>query len=303
MKGKIHMHTLFRKLLTEKPLVCDGAMGTMLQANGLLAGHCPEELNVSKPDILASIHKAYFDAGADLVETNTFGGNWFRLNAYGFGQKVDEYNRVAAEIACSVRPEGKLVAGSLGPTGEFIKPMGILTQEQLAETFEQQIEALCRGGIDVLFVETMMDINEAMAGLLAAKKVDKDLPVVVSMTFDQIYHDFRTMMGQKPQDMIDSLISAGADVIGSNCGKGMDEMTNLMILLRDKTNHPLLAQANAGLPIVEGEKVVYPESPEQRGNSVKKLLDIDINIIGGCCGTTPEHIKAIRKVVDEYVKK
>jgi len=286
--------------VNRKVLVADGAMGTMLQKRGLPIGHCPEAWNLSRPDDVAAIHEAYFKAGSDLVETNTFGGNKFRLAHHGLTENVREINQKAAEIARAVCPQGKYVAGSVGPTGEFMEPIGSLTFDALVDVFHEQIEALCKGGVDLIIVETMMDVQEAAAGITAAKKVASSLPVFASMTFERVGDGYKTMMGCDILTMMDKLIPVGADVIGANCGKGMYDMLEIISELRKLTPHPLLAQSNAGIPEWDGEKNIYRETPQQRAISVQKLLQFDINVVGGCCGTTPEHIKTTRDVVDHY---
>jgi 5-methyltetrahydrofolate--homocysteine methyltransferase len=288
------------ELLHQSVLVADGAMGTMLHKYGLQAGSCPEEWNLSHPDIVQSIHRQYFDAGADLVETNTFGANRFRLEFHGNSDKVSELNRRAAELACSVRPAGKFVAGSVGPTGEFLEPLGTLSFEKLEETFREQMTALQTGGVDLIIIETITDLQEARAALRAAKKIIPALPVAVTMTFEYGPTGFRTMMGTTPLDMISTLTAEGADLVGANCGLGMEEMIELMAECRSHCSSPLIAQANAGLPTWDGHKNVYGETPRQRGLATLKLLQLNINIIGGCCGTSPEHIQAIRQAVDSY---
>jgi 5-methyltetrahydrofolate--homocysteine methyltransferase len=258
-----------------RTLVADGAMGTMLQKNGLTVGGCPEEWNISHPDIVQNIHRQYFAAGADLVETNTFGGNRYRLG----------------------------VAGSVGPTGEFLEPIGTVTFDNLVEIFQEQIAALAGGGVDLIIVETMTDLQEARAALVAAKKVNSALPVAVTMTFEKGPAGYKTMMGISPGNLITLLINEGADMLGANCGFGMEEMIEIMTEFRNLSAHPMLAQANAGLPQWDGHKNIYSETPLQRGQAVPKLLKLNINVIGGCCGTTPEHIQAIRRAVDTYSQK
>ncbi len=295
------MSGTFIERLHTSTLVADGAMGTMLQKYGLLAGSCPEEWNLRHPDIVQNIHQQYFDAGADLVETNTFGANRFRLGIHGYADKVKELNRRAAELACAVRPVGKFVAGSVGPTGEFLEPLGTLTLEQLVDAFQEQMAALQAGGVDLIIVETLGDLQEARAALQAARNINPVLPIAVTMTFEKgLNTGFRTMMGASPLDMVSALSEAGIDLIGANCGLGMEEMIGLMTEFRNHSPAALIAQANAGLPKWDGQKNVYSETPEHRGQATLKLLDLNVNIIGGCCGTTPEHIRAIRQAVDSY---
>jgi len=294
------MSDTFRDLYKTHVLVSDGAMGTMLQKHGLKAGLCPEEWNLSHPEVIQSIHQQYFASGSDLVETNTFGANRFRLSNHGHGEKVREFNHRAAELACAIRPSGKFVAGSVGPTGEFLEPLGNLKFEQLVNIFQEQVDALCTAGVDLIIVETMSDLQEARAAMLAVKKIAPSLPVAVTMTFEKGPTGFHTMMGNSCGDVIALLTNEGADLIGANCGFGMEEMIGIMTEFKKHSGHPLIAQANAGMPKWDGQKNIYTETPAQRGRAVYKLLELDIKIIGGCCGTTPEHIHAIRTAVDSY---
>jgi 5-methyltetrahydrofolate--homocysteine methyltransferase len=290
----------FRALLNLKILVGDGAMGTMLHAAGLTTGHCPEEWNVTHSELVAEIQKAYITAGSDIIETNSFGGNKYRLGFHGYGDSVSLFNKKSAEVARSVCPDGKFVAGSVGPTGEFLEPMGELTREQLTDVFKEQIDALLTGGVDILIIETMSDIGEARAAIEAARLLSSDIPVLATMTYEKQATGYRTMMGVQPADMVTPLIDAGADVIGVNCGTGMKDMIEIVKDIRNNTQFPLLVQANAGLPVQVGNQTHYKESPLDRGQSVKQILQLGVNIIGGCCGTTPEHIKATRDAVDEF---
>lgn len=281
----------------EPVLVSDGAMGTLLMSLGLPEGSCPELWNSSNPASIASIHEKYFAAGADLVETNTFGGNRLRLEHFGLGDRVSELNRRAVEIARSVCPQGKFVAASVGPTGELMEPFGRLTESLALEVFTEQVEALIQAGVDLVIVETMMDINEILAAVKAARQVDSDIPLVATMTFEENPAGYATSMGIDPAAAVSNLSGSGADVFGANCGRGVDEMIGIMKAFRKETDMPLLAQANAGIPKVEEGKLVYPETPQERGEAARTLMELKVNIIGGCCGTGPDHIRAIREAV------
>ena len=295
------MRSDFLELLKSKVLVCDGAMGTLLQARGLPVGACPETWNTERPDVIREIHKQYFDAGADIVETNTFGGNRYRLAFHGFGERVAEYNHAAAKLAAEVRPAGKFVAGSVGPTGEYLEPMGTASYQDFVEAFVIQIGALKEGGADLILIETMSDLQEALAAVEAAGKTAPELPVIASMTFEKGAQGFRTMMGLRSSEMISALPAKGADIIGVNCGLGMDQMIELVREIRNQTDLPLLSQANAGLPVWKEGRHSYDETPEERGVAVRQLLGIGVSIVGGCCGTTPDHIRRIRQEVDRFL--
>jgi len=293
----------FEEALKSKTLVSDGAMGTMLQSRGLPTGHCPEEWNISHPDVLSSIHKDYYAAGSDIVETNTFGGNRFRLKHHGYENRVYEFNKAGAEIAKRVCPTGMFVAGSVGPIGEFLQPLGLSTISDLEEAFQEQISGLIDGGVDVLFIETMSYIDEIKAAIVAAQEVNKKIPLVTSMSFEKSASGYCTMMGVSIPDFIRAMDQLPVIAIGANCGKGAEEMIDIMEEFRQLTDMPLIAQANAGLPETKDNKIIYTETPEQRGELTRVLLSEKVNIIGGCCGTTPEHIASIRQTIDYYIKK
>jgi len=290
----------FIDALKLRTLVSDGAMGTMLQENGLNAGHCPEEWNISHPNVISTIYKNYYEAGADIVETNTFGGNLYRLKHNGFEDRIYEFNKAGAEIAKSVCPEGKFVAGSVGPTGEFLQPLGLATISDLENAFEEQIQGLIDGGVDVLFIETMSYTEEINAAVSAAQKIDKYMPLVTSMSIEKSAVGYRTLMGITISEFVEKTINLPISAIGANCGKGPEEMVEIMEEFRNHTDLPLLAQANAGLPETIDDKMIYNETLEQRGELTQILLNRNVNIIGGCCGTNPNHIKAIRNAVDKY---
>lgn len=288
----------FSEALKTKILVSDGAMGTMLQQWGLAVGECPEEWNVNKPDILASIHKDYFEAGADIVETNSFGGNKYRLQHFGLESKIYDLNFAAAKIAKDVCPAGKYVAGSVGPTGEFLQPLGTGTTSDFEDAFSEQIQGLADGGVDVLSIETMSFVEEIIAAVNVAQQINRDLPLITSMTFEKSAAGYRTMMGISIEDFVKQIKNQPVVAIGANCGKGADEMIEIMREFRQHTDLPLLSQANAGLPEIADGKIVYRETPQQRGELTQLLLGEKVNIIGGCCGTGPGHIRAIKDTVD-----
>lgn len=288
--------------LKSKIIISDGAMGTMLQSSGLPNGHCPEEWNISHANKLSAIHKQYFDAGSDLVETNTFGSNRFRLRHYEFEKRVYEFNKAGAEIARKVCPKGKFVAGSIGPTGELLEPLGTLKFSDLIEAFNEQINGLIDGGVDILFIETMSFTEEIKAAIDAAQNINSKIPIVASMSFERSASGFHTMMGVSIPDFIEEMVKLPVIAIGANCGQGADEIIDIIEEFRQITDMPLIAQANAGLPETKDNKIVYHETPQQRSELTRVLLSERVNIIGGCCGTTPEHIKAIRDTVDYYNK-
>jgi 5-methyltetrahydrofolate--homocysteine methyltransferase len=280
-----------------KVLVSDGAWGTFLQRKGLLAGECPELWNISRPDDVFDIAKSYIDAGADMIETNSFGGNSFKLSQFGLSDRVVEINKAAAQISRQAAGNNKYVLGSIGPTGKIIMT-GDVTAEELYDSFKEQAMALEAGGADALIIETMSDLEEAMCAINACKENTK-CEIILTMTFEKseekVYH---TMMGITPTQMIEELINSGVSIIGANCGNGIKDMVGIVEEIR-KINKsiPVLIHANAGIPVYKDGNTLFPESPDQMAQSVRSLINSGANIIGGCCGTTPEHIKKISEIV------
>jgi len=284
------------RLAAGEILLCDGGMGTELQSTaGSFA--CPEELNLRNPSAVAAAHRAYFDAGSDLVETNTFGGTRARLRLHALDGRVREISFSAAQIARSVCPQHGFVLGSIGPTGEMLEPYGDAEPNALFDMFAEQAEALAKGGVDAIIVETMMDAEEARLAIKAARQ-HTDLPVVATMTFAVGPSGVRTRWGVDVGTAVDVLEKAGADVIGSNCGDGFDEMIEVIAQLRPLTELPVIAQANAGVPTMVDGVPVEKETPKEIIPKATRLLELGINILGGCCGTRPAHIAAMRHLVD-----
>ncbi len=287
------MNRLSALLRAQRPALFDGAMGTLLQDAGLEDGAPGELWNLENPDAVRQAHAAYADAGARLLTTNTFGGTRPRLEMHGLGERVGEVNRTAAQIARSVADErGLLVAGDLGPTGELLAPLGTMTPEDAQALFAEQLTGLVEGGIDLVLVETLSDLGEAEAALAAARQVAPDLPVVVTMSFDT---NLRTMMGVRPADAVTQLAAAGADAVGANCGRGPEEMEVIAAeMVRARTGDLLLiAQSNAGLPQVVGDHFEYDATPADLAAHASRLVELGVDLIGGCCGSTPEHIAAM----------
>ena len=278
-------------------LLCDGGMGTSLQQ---LVGKvdCPERLNLERPDVVAAAHKGFYDAGSDLVETNSFGGTRSRLAMHGLADQTSEISRAAAEIARSVCPEGCFVIGSIGPTGEMLEPFGEAEPETLYDMFAEQADALASGGVDAIVVETMMDAEEARLAVTAAKEATT-LPIIATMTFAVGPAGVRTRWGVDAETAVRTLQNAGADVVGSNCGDGFDEMIQVIEQMKMHTDRPLIVQANAGIPeMVDGE-LVYHDTPDQIRPKAALLLDLGLGILGGCCGTSPAHIRTMRELIDQ----
>jgi 5-methyltetrahydrofolate--homocysteine methyltransferase len=287
------MNSLLSRLQNEI-IVFDGAMGTLLQASGLPRGACPDEWNLSHPEKVRDCHRAYFAAGADVVETNTFGSTKLRLKDYGLQDKVEEINVRGAQLAKEAAfGQGKLVAGSIGPSGKFLQPFGELTFDQAYDIFREQAQALIKGGVDLLIIETMVDLQEMRAALLAAKDVSP-VPVIAQMAFTQ---DSRTVTGTDPVTALTVLKAMGADVIGMNCMIGPVEMLPVFQSMAGTTNHPLSIQPNAGMPQLVGDDTVFPGTPELIAEYGEKFVALGANIVGSCCGTTPEHTKVLAQRV------
>ena len=287
---------LLDRLVGGGVLISDGATGTYLQTHGLEPGGCPEEFNASHPDVVRQMAKSYFDAGSDMVLTNSFGANKFMLKKYGHGDRVTELNRLAAQHARSAAPPGGLVAGSVGPSGEFLEPLGEVTEAEMLDAFTEQVTALADGGADAIIIETMTALEEATLAIRAVKE-STGLPVIATMTFDKGPRGFFTMMGVQPERAAVELQEAGADVTGANCGNGIDNMVEIARLMRAATDGYMLVHSNAGIPAIRKGQIVYSETPDYMAERFKVLADLGINILGGCCGTTPSHISALSQIV------
>ena len=298
------MGELLKTLEKKRLLVADGAWGTLLQAHGLRAGSCPEIWNVEEPDKVRSIAAAYSEAGADLVLTNTFGGSTLALKRHGLADRTEELNAAGARLSLEGAP-GKLVAASVGPTGEFLPPMGEITEAEMRAAFAAQIRAVLKAGVRILCIETMSAVQEAVCAVLAAREVSAELSVPVevmaTMTFTQTPKGYRTFMGVDCSIAVEKLTEAGADVLGSNCGNGIEQMVPIALEFRRYSDKPILIQANAGLPQIEKGVTVFRQSPEHMARWVPGLVEAGASIVGGCCGTTPEHIRQIRSQIDRLL--
>jgi 5-methyltetrahydrofolate--homocysteine methyltransferase len=285
------------KFLQKQILLFDGAMGTFLQKKGLSYDACPEEWNLTHPEVVKEIHKSYYDAGSDCVETNSFGGSKIKLDKYGFGERTHEFNKRAAELAREVCPSGKFVAGSVGPSGEMLEPFGPLTREQAYNGFVEQIKGLFEGGVDAVCIETMMDIEEAKIAIKVAKNVT-NIPIISTMTFSGSPKGYKTLMGNSAKEVAIELKKAGADIIGSNCGTGIEDMIDILKEMKSAVGDVyFIIQPNAGLPELIDGKSTYKDTPEMMKSKLPELLKVGLNIFGGCCGTTPEHIKAFKEIL------
>jgi 5-methyltetrahydrofolate--homocysteine methyltransferase len=290
------MKPILDRLRDNEVLVGDGAIGSLLMERGLRPGDCPDLMSVERPEVVAAIAGDYLAAGSDLLTTNTFGASPLKLADYGLESRVGEINRAAVATVREVAGDRAHVSASCGPSGALLEPYGDTPEEAVYESFVRQMRALA--GADVVCIETMSDLREAILAVRAAKATLPDTPVMATMTFDATPRGFFTIMGNSIVDVCTGLDEAGADVLGSNCGNGIARMVEIARAFAAATALPLLIQSNAGKPTIEDGAVVYAESPEMFADKVPGLLDAGVRIIGGCCGTTPAHIRAMRHVVD-----
>ncbi len=277
-----------------EPILADGAMGTMLFAEGLQFGDPPEVWNLSHPDVVRRIHRGYLDAGSRIVMTNTFGGNRLRLGLHGLEDRVAELNRTAA-ILLRAEVDGAggraLVAGDIGPSGEIMAPIGTLAPDEATDVFAEQAAALVAGGVDLIWVETMSDLAEIQAAIAGVRRAAPDIPIVATMTFDTRGH---TMMGVSPEQAARALWDLGVDAVGGNCGNGPEELLPVIERMRAAVPDALLvAKSNAGMPRLIGMQAAYESDPEVYANVVEAMRAAGARLLGGCCGTNPAHVRAI----------
>ncbi|HSW39916.1 MAG TPA: homocysteine S-methyltransferase family protein [Acidobacteriota bacterium] len=293
------MENIVKRLQRGDVIVGDGAIGTMLIKQGLKQGDPPELYNLTKPHLLEEIASLYLNAGAEIISTNTFGASPLRLRHFSLDKKLEAINRNAVEAVRKAVGNRAYISASIGPSARFIKPFGDTEPEEVADGFRRQIQALLTAGIDMLCIETMTDVAEAMLAIEAARSLDSVIPIMTTMTFSKIPQGYFTMTGTSVSDAAARLAGAGADIVGSNCGNGTAEMVEIAREFKRCTKTPLAIQCNAGLPTAINAELVYPETPGYMADKTAEMLDIGVQIIGGCCGTEPEHIAAIRKVVDK----
>ncbi len=282
-------------LAGDKILVADGATGTELQKAGLKPGASPERWNLENPDAIRALHRSYIEAGANVVLTNTFGGSKFRLARHGLDGKVKEINTAAARLAKEVAGEKAFVFGDIGPSGELLKPLGKLAYEDAVAGFSEQAEGLIAGGVDAILIETMSDVNEAKAAVEGVRKASADIPVLVTFSFDT--HG-RTMMGTKPEKVAKEIWALGVTAMGANCGRTLTEtLTAIEQMHAAVPEAVLMAKPNAGLPHASGGDLTYDVTPDIMGEYAHKFAEQNVKIFGGCCGSAPEHIRAIAEAL------
>jgi len=293
----------FKNLLNKKKvLVADGGWGTEISKNKDVSVKCPELLNLTHPEIIENIAIGYLKAGADIILTNTFGGNSLKLNKYGVEEKIVEINKKGVDLSLKSATKETIVLASVGPTGLLLEPYGDITEKDAEECFKQQIEILIDSGADGIVIETMSDIREAICALRAVKsKTNK--PVIVSITFNKNSTGYKTIMGTSPEKCAELIEQNQATAAGSNCGFGIEDFVSITKEIRNSTILPIWLKPNAGIPRLVSGRTIYPDTPQYMASFVPQLIEAGASIIGGCCGTTPQHILAIAKAVHNYLKK
>lgn len=283
-------------LIKKRIVVLDGGMGSLLIDQGLPPGIPPENWNVSYPEKVQKSHKSYYDAGSDVVFTNTFGGSMLKLMAHKHGSSVEEYNKKAVELVKEICPEHGYVAGDIGPSGAFLPPVGTITEEEFFTNFLEQAQYLSEAGVDLFVVETMVDIKEAEAAVKAIREIST-LPILASITYKKTKKGYFTIMGNTVELCVKVLEEAGANIIGANCTLGSDEMIELVPLLKKETSLPISVKPNAGQPELIDGKTVYNSTPQDFARDISAMIEAGANVVGGCCGSNPEFIKEIAEIV------
>ena len=277
-------------------LLMDGAMGSRLMQKGMRSNVVPEIMNLEKPDMVLEVHQEYLTAGADVITTNTLGGTRLKLKKAGVAHLTAKVNQAACQIARQAAGKFHFVAGDIGSVGEILEPFGTLSQAEAVENFQEQARLLAESGVDCFIIETMFDVRECQAAIQGVRAVS-DLPLFATMTFEKNPTGFNTIMGNFAPESMQILAQAGADAVGANCSIGSGSMVELAKIIRKSVTLPVIIQPNAGIPEIRDSGLVYPESPAEYARNLKAIRDLGVEIIGGCCGTTPEYIRAIRQLI------
>ena len=292
------MENILERLKRGEVIVGDGALGTMLMQRGLKTGESPETYNLKNPEILEEIASLYLDAGSEIISTNTFGASPMRLRHFSLDKEMEAINRSAVEAVRRAVRGNAYVSASVGPSAKMLKPRGDTEPEEIYASFHGQLTALLAAGIDLVCIETVMDVKEAALAIKAARSLDSKIPIMSTVTFGKSPQGYFTLMGTSVKDAAAALEEAGADIIGSNCGNGAAQMVEIAREFRQHAHVPVAIQSNAGLPVKAESGLIYPETPDFVAARAAEMLDLGVQIVGGCCGTTPDHIRALRKMVD-----
>jgi 5-methyltetrahydrofolate--homocysteine methyltransferase len=292
------MENILERLQRGDVIVSDGALGTMLMQRGLKTGESPETYNLSKPEILEEIASLYLDAGSEIISTNTFGASPMRLRQFSLDKETEAINRSAVDAVRRAVRGKAYISASIGPSASMLKPLGDTEPEEVYANFHRQLSALLAAGIDMVCIETVMDVKEAALAIKAARSLNSKIPIMATVTFGKSLQGYFTVMGTSIKDAAGALEEAGADIIGSNCGAGATQMVEIAREFRQHAHVPVAIQSNAGLPVKTESGLVYAETPDFVAARAAEMLDLGVQIVGGCCGTTPDHIRALRKMVD-----
>jgi methionine synthase I (cobalamin-dependent) len=282
----------------DKTILFDGAVGTMLMESGHASTRSPILLNLEQPDLVAGLHRQYYDAGSDVVCANTFGGNPIKLAAEGFGQQLEALNREGVRLARDACPAGRFVAGDMGPCGKMLKPLGDVAPEDMQDNFFKQASVLIAAGVDLIVAQTMYSLEEALLAVRGVRQAGNTL-LLVSMTFNQNPRGFFTMMGENIVQCASALEEAGVDMIGANCTLNSSDIVGLTSELRAATAKPILIQPNAGQPVTRNGVTFYEQSPGEFAADAAKIKAAGADMIGGCCGTTPDFIREVAATLDD----
>ena len=292
------MESILQRLQNGEILAADGGMATMLFERGCKPGDCPDAYNITHPEIVEEIARLYFEAGAEILQTNTFGSSTLKLAEYDLEDRIEEINEKAVAFVRKAVSGGAYISGSCGPTGKVLEPYGDASPEAVYASFEPQMRGLINGGVDLICVETMMCLREASLAIKAAKSISSDIPVMATMVFNKGPKGFYTLMGDDVAAAAAGLQEAGADIVGSNCNNGIEIMVEIGREYKKHTALPIIIQPNAGIPELRDLETHYPETPEFFAEHLGDMIDAGVSIIGGCCGTNPDHIRVIRQAID-----